>query len=172
MTVQVNIHVHGGKERVLVNTSSVPQGNSYSARERIPVQSLEDWQVDTWWSRQMFKPFMQGLPIFQNYQAAIAAAEAGESVEIVGAEMAEFNSQKKHLKAYENAYGNHLHPKKLVRKMLVEGSRLSAMRSIPLDIIKMYIDEEADIIADAYRLTNSSRADLKALVYQSEFQEI
>jgi len=172
MTVRVDIHVHGGRERVTVNTPTVPLGSSYSPRERMPAKSLEDWHVDTWWSQQMFKPFMQGLPMFQNYQAAIAAARAGESVETIGAEMDKLNIEEKRLRAYKNAYGNHLHPTKLVRKMLMEGSRLSAMRSIPLDIIKMYLEEDVDILAEIYRLSKSSAADLKALVYQSEFQDI
>jgi len=172
MIVNVNIHV-GGKERVVVSASDVIPSVSPMRTER-KIQGLENWQVDVWWRKYMFVHFMQGLQIHQNLMGAKAAELAGQSVELSSIEMAARESEKPRVRAYRSAHGTHLHAEKLVRKELTEGLKVALSKSIPADIIRSFIEGEIDLMGEreSYGLSPSTKAELKALVYQSELQDL
>ncbi|OGD88008.1 hypothetical protein A3J17_04740 [Candidatus Curtissbacteria bacterium RIFCSPLOWO2_02_FULL_40_11] len=175
MKVNVSIHVSGsGKERVVDNTSRETPSLGLKRSKGEKRQGLENWLVDIWWREHMFVPFMQGLQIHQNLMGARAAAFAGESVELDSVAMTADASEKLRVRAYQNAHGNHLHAEKLVRKELSEGLKVGLLKSISEDIIRSYIRDEVDLMGEraAYDLSSSTRAGLKALVYQSELQDL
>jgi hypothetical protein len=171
--LEVHVYIDQDKQGS-IDASPSRVSNSRKFPERKFYSSVEDLLLDTWWSKNMFRCFQEGLLTWQTYNGAVEAARSGQAVEIDSAEMVYGESKLKLLRAFKVARGNHLQTQKVVQKMLAEGLRIGKLRSIDENVIKSYTADTVDVLQEAWggerSLSNKKKEELKSEMFQSRFE--